>query len=58
MSTQQYTFDIYLFSDLHKDAYGKRPSQQYFEWLSTTTSDEKQAEWDRLIVIMTRCDAV
>jgi hypothetical protein len=57
MSTQQYTFDVKLFSDLHKDTYGKRPNQQYFEWLSTTTDAEKQVEWDRLIVIMTRCDA-
>lgn len=57
MSTQSYTFDIRCFSDLHKDAYGMRPNQQYFDWLSTTTDGEKQVEWDRLIGIMTRCDA-
>lgn len=57
MSTQPHTFDIRCFSDLHKDTYGVRPNQQYFEWLFTTTDDEKQVEWDRLIGIMTHCDA-
>lgn len=49
-----YTFDTDTISDLHKDSYGFRPSSQYFTWFKSATDDEKQAEWDRLIVVMTR----
>lgn len=52
-----YTFDINSFSDLHKDAYGMRPNQQYYEWLTSATDDEKQVEWDRLVTIMAQHQA-
>ena len=47
MST--YTYDLDTFSDLHKDAYGFRPSERFYVWMQTATPDELQAEWDRLI---------
>jgi hypothetical protein len=43
-----YTFSEELFSDLHKDAYGFRPNQAFWEWIQTATNDEKQQEWDGL----------
>ncbi len=44
-----YTFDESILSDLHKDAYGSRPWQSYYDaWLEMADS-EKQAEWDRLV---------
>jgi len=46
--TTIYTYDIYSFSDLHKDAYGRRPGNYYYEWLENSTDDERQAEWDFL----------
>jgi hypothetical protein len=42
------TYDIYSFSDLHKDAYGRRPGNYYYEWLENSTDAERQAEWDFL----------
>ena len=47
-----YTFDEDLVSDLHKDAYGFRPSQGFWEFWSTASDVEKQKEWDSL------CDAL
>jgi len=49
MTTQQYTFDDNTVSDLHKDAYGFRPSQAFYQAWSRMSDDEKQAEWDSLI---------
>jgi len=46
--TATFTYDIYSFSDLHKDAYGRRPGNYYYEWLENTTDEERQAEWDFL----------
>jgi hypothetical protein len=46
--TTTYTYDIHYFSDLHKDAYGFRPSQGFYEWMQTATPDELQAEWNWL----------
>jgi len=43
-----YTYDVYSFSDLHKDAYGRRPGNYYFEWLEKATDAERQVEWDFL----------
>lgn len=43
-----YTFDDMLVSDLHKDAYGFRPSQGFWEFWSTASDVEKQKEWDSL----------
>ena len=44
-----YTFDDMLVSDLHKDAYGFRPSQSFWEFWSTASDVEKQKEWDSLL---------
>ena len=44
----EYTYSDYDVSDLHKDAYGFRPSQDFWEFWSTATPDQKQAEWDSL----------
>lgn len=49
-----YTFDENLFSDLHKDARGYRPSGDYYTWLKNASDDEKQSEWDGLIREMHR----
>jgi len=47
-----YTFDANLISDLHKDAYGYRPTNVFWHrWLGDT-DDKKQETWDRL------CEAV
>ena len=39
----QYTFDVEIFSDLHKDAFGFRPREHEF-W--TASDDKKQEIWD------------
>lgn len=44
-----YTFDEYIVSDLHKDAYGFRPDQSWWENWTSSTDDEKQKIWDVLI---------
>ena len=41
----QFTFDMDLFSDLHKDAYGFRPRYHRF-YDETTTDEERQEFWD------------
>ena len=47
--TATYTYDDQTFSDLHKEAYGCRPSSfAYGEW-KTMTPDQKQDEWDFLL---------
>lgn len=45
----QYTYDVDSFSDLHKDAYGFRPSGSFYQWMNAATPDELQAEWDSLL---------
>ena len=50
--SKQYTFDGDIVSDLHKDAYGFRPSQGWWESWKTMSDDEKQGEWDNLIFAM------
>ena len=45
-----YTFDDNVISDLHKDAYGFRPSESFWsDWLSYS-NDEKQKVWDWMVV--------
>ena len=44
-----FTFDENLLSDLHKDAYGFRPSADYFKWWDSCNDIQKQAHWDSLI---------
>lgn len=45
----QYSYDLDLFSDLHKDAYGVRPSQWFWEWQKSASADELQEKWDQLL---------
>ena len=44
----QYTFDDSLISDLHKDAYGVRPTQTFWTLWETMTPSQKQCEWEWL----------
>jgi len=50
--TSTYSYDERTVSDLHKDAYGFRPSSAWFEQWSTFTPDQKQEEWDYLIIAL------
>lgn len=45
-------FDDSIVSDLHKDAYGFRPSSAFWADWTASTPDEKQATWDRLVRTM------
>lgn len=47
-----YTFDESIVSDLHKDAYGFRPSQSWWAMWAAFNPDQMQAEWDHLIEVM------
>ena len=47
-----YTFENYLISDLHKEAYGFRPTQRFFDDWDGYTDAEKQEVWDSLVVTM------
>ena len=44
-----YTFDENLISDLHKDAYGFRPSESFWASFAAFNPDQKQALWDSMI---------
>ena len=46
------TYDETIVSDLHKDAYGFRPSQYWWQEWKASDEDGKQAIWDYL------CEAV
>lgn len=54
MAHQQYTFDADLISDLHKDAYGMRPSPEFMVNWKAAPNDQKQEIWDDLIFELTR----
>ena len=43
-----YTYSDDIISDLHKDAYGFRPSQRFFYDWDTYTPAEKQECWDTM----------
>lgn len=47
--TKTYTFDLDIISDLHKDAYGFRPSESFWGFLAAANADQKQAVWDDLV---------
>ena len=52
--TTTYTYSTELWSDLHKDARGYRPSaQDYYNWLNYSP-DEKQVIWDGLLAELQR----
>lgn len=44
-----YTFDENIVSDLHKDAYGFRPSEYFYEKWHASSDDQKQEIWDNLV---------
>lgn len=47
-----YTFDENTVSDLHKDAFGFRPSEAFWMQWKTSTDTEKQGTWDYLVKVM------
>jgi len=49
-----YTFDENIISDLHKDAFGFRPSATWYEQFAAMSDDEKQEEWDYLLRALER----
>ena len=44
-----YTFDTAVVSDLHKDAYGSRPSESFWMSWDKSSDEDKQIIWDGLI---------
>jgi hypothetical protein len=44
-----YTFDENLISDLHKDAYGFRPSESFWATFAAFNPEQKQALWDSML---------
>lgn len=44
-----YTFDEKIVSDLHKDAYGYRPTQGWWDSWNYQDNDGKQAAWNTLL---------
>lgn len=49
-----YTFDSDIVSDLHKDVYGSRPSNQFWANWTNGDNDHRQATWDSLLVSLKR----
>lgn len=50
----EYSYSDELYSDLHKDAYGFRPTQDFhFWWNKEATPAEKQSWWDSAVKNMT-----
>ena len=49
-----FTYSDDIISDLHKDAYGFRPSQRFFDDWAEYTPAEKQECWDMLCKEMER----
>ena len=56
MNTNQYTFDENILSDLHKDAYGIRPTEGFWDWWKLCHNDGKQEIWDRLLEDLRRAN--
>ena len=52
MTTTQFTFDEDTISDLHKDAYGFRPTESFWTFWNEATDVQKQATWDSLVDTM------
>ena len=46
-----YTFDETIVSDLHKEAYGMRPTSFWWQCWNEATDAEKQVEWDNLLEV-------
>ena len=49
-----YTFDENCVSDLHKDAFGFRPSQSFWEYWDEANDARKQRIWDDLLEALDR----
>lgn len=49
-----YTFDSDSISDLHKDAFGMRPGQAFWQNWDAATDDQRQEEWDFLLRALER----
>ena len=47
--SKQYTYDADIVSDLHKDAYGFRPSYDFWRWWDSANDEERQWKWDQLL---------
>lgn len=47
-----YTFDEDTISDLHKDAYGFRPSAYWWQVWQESSDDQKQGTWDDLLAVL------
>ena len=54
---KKYTFCDNTVSDLHKDAWGHRPSSSFWFYWNCGTDDAKQKIWDDLIDDMVKNDA-
>jgi hypothetical protein len=52
--TTTYTYDDQTVSDLHKDAYGFRPTGGFWAQWEASTADQKQATWDSLCQTLDR----
>ena len=50
----KFTYDDNLYSDLHKDAYGYRPSEFSSSLWSELSPADKQIEWDHLVHVSTK----
>lgn len=48
----RYTFDEMTVSDLHKDAYGFRPSAGWWAHWKSQDDDAKQADWDYMCKLL------
>jgi len=46
-----HTFDENLISDIHKDAYGYRPTSNFWQQWKSADDDGKQAIWDEVCEI-------
>jgi hypothetical protein len=53
-ATMTYTFDEDIVSDLHKDAFGYRPSEGFWVNWNCASDDAKQTVWDGLIYALNR----
>ena len=52
--TTEYTFDANIVSDLHKDAYGMRPTCGFWNTWNDGSDDQRQEIWDGLIKALER----
>jgi hypothetical protein len=57
MTTATYTFDEHTVSDLHKDAYGFRPCQNWWADWESMNDEGKQQEWNSLLEAMDHREA-